>query len=101
MTYYTGKYISQEDTVRAIISKLTADQEIDAWGVSRKSGISPLRSDYILQQLVRSGEAITTCGRWYGNPKGEQNNQKQCPTVLDPTNYTSTSTNPPKTEKTR
>ncbi len=57
--------ISDRELVEARISRLGKDYEIDAWGVSRSTGITPLSAEVHLDRLTAQG-VLYKVGNWYG-----------------------------------
>lgn len=59
--------MSLEARVRAYLSNMRPDQEIDARGIARAlGGVDPLAADYALERAAKDGFAITSDGRWFG-----------------------------------
>jgi Family of unknown function (DUF6496) len=59
--------MSLDARVRAYLSNMRPDQEIDARGMARAlGGIDPLAADYALERAAKDGFAITSDGRWFG-----------------------------------
>lgn len=57
--------ISDRELVKACISRLGKDCEIDAWGVSRSTGVTPLSAEVHLDRLTAQNVLYKT-GNWYG-----------------------------------
>jgi len=53
-----------EERVLAEFSHMRPDEEIDAWGMSRATGVEPLTAERVLNQLVQEGMAVKE-GNWY------------------------------------
>jgi hypothetical protein len=57
--------------VRAYLSKMQPDSEIDARGIARAlGGVDPLEADYALERAEKAGLAVTSDGRWFGPARG-------------------------------
>jgi hypothetical protein len=54
--------------VRAYLSNMRPNTEIDARGIARAlgGGIDPLEADYALERAEKAGLAVTSDGRWFG-----------------------------------
>jgi DNA-binding transcriptional regulator YhcF (GntR family) len=56
--------MDSEEKVLAEFSKMRPDEEIDAWGMARATGVEPLTAEHVLNQLVQEGIAVKE-GNWY------------------------------------
>jgi DNA-binding transcriptional regulator YhcF (GntR family) len=61
---YPGPTEDSEEKVLAEFSHMRPDEEIDAWGMSRATGVEPLTAERVLNQLVQEGLAVKE-GNWY------------------------------------
>jgi hypothetical protein len=61
---YPGPTENPEEKVLAEFSHMRPDEEIDAWGMSRATGVEPLAAEQFLNQLVQEGLAVKE-GNWY------------------------------------
>lgn len=60
---------SSAEKVRARFTWVKPNQQIDAWGMARSTGVDPLVCERVLDDLVREGEAVKE-GSWYGPSYG-------------------------------
>ena len=51
--------------VRAYLSNMRPDAEVDAYGVARALKVDPLGADYALQRAQKAGLAVSSDGRWF------------------------------------
>ncbi len=58
--------MSDDEKVRAYLSNMRPDTEIDSWGMARAVKIEPLAADYALERAQKAGLAVTGDGRWFG-----------------------------------
>ena len=65
---YKNDRITDRELVEAYVSRLGKDQEIDAYGMSRATGITPLSAALELDRLTAQNILYKT-GSWYGVKK--------------------------------
>ena len=68
--------ISSKDLIIAYISKMPENSEIDAWGMSRATGVPPLGCSYILDRMVKEG-ALNVDGGWYSTNQSRSDDVRQ------------------------
>lgn len=59
-----GVQVSTEQKIRAEFSRMKDKESIDAWGMSRATGVSPLEAERLLDMMVLEGTARKE-GVWY------------------------------------
>ena len=61
--------VSVDAKVRAYLSNMRPDTEIDGWGMARALKIEPIAASHALERAQKAGLAVTSDGRWFG-PRG-------------------------------
>ena len=58
--------MSADAKVRAYLSNMRSDAEIDGWGMARALKIEPIAASHALERAQKAGLAVTSDGRWFG-----------------------------------
>lgn len=68
--------------VRAYLSHMRSDTEIDAYGIARALKVDPLGADYALVRAQKAGLASTEDGKWFAPVRGAAHaSKKRAPRV--------------------
>lgn len=64
MQRYTTKPPTSYELVQAYLSKMPIEEEVDAWGMARATGIEPISANIALDRMVTGGLLVRR-GSWY------------------------------------